>query len=216
MTDLLDVVLIAIFIICVSALGYLLYEIGYLNGLAGGSLESEGSRIVNINGTNYNQTWDNYYNFSYEYKDGITTLEIDNPCIRIKKATGVSMEPFLEKEVLIIFDYCFREEDLKVGDMVSYSEDHTDFNVHHRIVQINHEDRWIRTKGDNNITNEQMDDITSFDFINARSIGFLNILAPKILVNNPMNYSEQVNISEENTSIEYYTAPLAGEENARN
>lgn len=135
--------------------------------------------IENINGTLYNNTLTNYYDIFYKHSSDELEIKIRNPCLRIEKSIGDSMKPFWENENLNIIDYCFPKERLKIGDVVIFKKEFDRGRVLHRIIDIDYNRKWIRTQGDNNL---ELDDFKSFDYIDGKIIGVLNVLQEKKIV----------------------------------
>jgi len=124
---------------------------------------------------------ENYYKYSYKYDGDKLIIEIDNPCVKMAIGTGLSMWPYWEDEELFLQDICWNVSKLKVGDIVSYDKEWSsgDARIHHRIIEINHEDGWMKTQGDNN---QVVDDFVGLDRFYAKDIGVLNLLMEKRIV----------------------------------
>ena len=65
-----------------------------------------------------------------------------------------SMEPEINKGD-IIYVKEVDTEDLKIGDIIIFMPENTNFTITHRIVEINFEERYLYTKGDQNIQQEK-------------------------------------------------------------
>lgn len=141
--------------------------------------EDQESQIVTINGTKYNQTTASYYNIEYRMTEDYITFTIRNPCLEIVQSTGKSMEPFFEDENLVIVDTCYNTNKLKVGDVVVWRKEFSNDRVQHRIVLIDQEDGWLRTKGD---SNDIMDDFKGMEYVYGKCIGVLNVLMEKKVI----------------------------------
>lgn len=143
----------------------------------------ENGLIVQEGNITYRKYIENYYDVEYGRTNEGVQFKINNPCIEITTANGMSMKPFLDDNNIIIYDSCFPVEDLEIGDIILYkAEWDVGFNPHHRIVDIDYEKRWVQTQGDNPKTNPFPDDFVSFDRIIGKTIGFLNVLDDKRVV----------------------------------
>ena len=155
----------------------------YFGEKRGVNLFEEEGAIVNEGNQTYKKYYDNYYEVEYETNGDGLILKINNPCVEIRKTTGVSMKPYWNNESFAIFDTCYPKKDLKIGDVIYYDgELDSTKNPHHRIVDIDYKKRWVRTQGDNPETNPTPDDFVSFDRILGKDIGVLNVLEAKKVV----------------------------------
>lgn len=110
------------------------------------------------------------HNVTFSKKGNITEILIDHPCIAIKTGKGNSMRPFIKYKDLTIVDNCPDPSTLDIGDIIAFNVGTMYF--HHRIIKINHAERWFVTQGDNN---EFDDGRIPFSRLVSRTIGFLNI-----------------------------------------
>lgn len=139
--------------------------------------------IVTEGNITYEVTLHNYYDVEYSNTGDGLVLKIKNPCIYVLESSGLSMKPYWDDETLGIFDTCFPNENLKIGDVIVYmGELDSTFNPHHRIIDIDYEKEWVRTQGDNPETNSEPDDFVSFDRIMGKEIGVLNVLEDRKIV----------------------------------
>ena len=81
------------------------------------------------------------------------------------------MLPSFEERTLLVLDKCYNPKKLKEGDSITFQDRNSITN--HRIIWINHKDKTLQTKGDNNNANDFK---ITFDKIYAKNIGVLNIL----------------------------------------
>lgn len=116
-----------------------------------------------------------YYNITADKLDDKITIKINNACIYLMDAQGESMKPFFSNHTLLVLDLCYPVEKLKIGDIIVFRPQFLNHSVDHRIIDINYEKRYVITKGDNNLTNPTQDDFYSFDDIEGKNIGFLNV-----------------------------------------
>lgn len=182
--DLFVVVLAMLYVILVAFSIYLYFgmarQINQDNGDQYSNLDTIVSELKKINGTVYNQTLRNHYNVSYSFSASKASFEINNPCIILVKAIGESMLPYWEDENLVIVDTCYDPQNLKIGDVISYDKEWAiNSRIHHRIMDIDHTQEWVKTRGDNNDGN---DDFVGFDRIHGKDIGFLNVFSDKDIV----------------------------------
>jgi hypothetical protein len=134
------------------------------------------NKITNFLINNNSQSNDSLYNLSYEYTPIGVNMQINNICVEVMNGSGVSMKPFISNKTLILIDKCFNKSNLMVGDIVAIKPDFVDnFVIGHRIIDIDHNKEWVKTQGDNPITNSIPDDYTSFDNIYGKIIGYLNL-----------------------------------------
>ncbi len=142
------------------------------------SFEEEGV-IVNEGNQTFKKQYDNYYDVEYENNQGELVIKINNPCIRIEDYEGDSMKPYWDEEGLIILDTCFPREKLEIGDVIVFHKDFYVGKTQHRIIEIDYDDEWVRTKGDGN---DYEDDLKGFNYIYGKTIGLLNVLEDKKVV----------------------------------
>jgi len=152
--------------------------------------------IITLDNKTYKQYLDNYYDIEYGYNDNGLVIQIKNDCVQASTSRGDSMKPYIGNETIMIYDTCFPKEDLKVGDIIIFLKEWTQTNyVRHRIVEINHEDRWVRTQGDNPVTNPSPDDMIDFDRIAGKDIGHLDVLVDKKVVR--QEFINETNVMDE-------------------
>jgi signal peptidase I len=140
-------------------------------------------QIIQEGNVTYKNFLENYYNIEYSNEGKGLYFKINNPCIEIIESNGLSMKPYWDNNTLGIFDTCYPEENLEIGDIIIYQgELDSTIRPHHRIIDIDYKKRWIRTQGDNPETNKKPDDFVSFDRILGKEIGVLNVLEDKKIV----------------------------------
>lgn len=174
----------ALILILLLVLSFVFY-VGFKQGQ--NSFEENGLLISEGNLTYYKH-FDNYYGLYYENNENGIILQIQNPCLTFEKVSGESMKPYYDNESIIIIDTCFAPENLEVGDIVLYYVDwDMATKLHHRIIDINYDKKWIKTKGD---ALEDEDNFVGFDKIYGKEIGVLNILEDKKVVIEQTNGTE--------------------------
>lgn len=144
-------------------------------------IEVERIEVENTNET-YKETLENYYNIEYEKTGKGVKFEINNPCLEIQTSTGTSMLPLIEEKSLAITDACFPVENLKLNDIIVFYKLKSESDIYlteHRIIEIDYDEKWVITKGDNNQYNDTK---RGFEFIYGKVIGTLNVLEYKELV----------------------------------
>jgi len=151
---------------------------GYLIGL-NKSVDGNLIGVVKDGNVIYMSSQENYYKFQFENNSRGIILKFANPCVRVHTGKGVSMKPYWDNNTISIIDTCFPNERLEVGDIISFWKDDYEKAIHHRIIDIDYEKKWVQTQGDNPKTNTRPDDFTSFDKIRGKEIGVLNILEDK-------------------------------------
>lgn len=136
--------------------------------------------IIIENNKTYRQHLVNYYDVDYEVSSNKILIEINNPCLEIRKSCGSSMKPTLNDECeLGIVDTCYEFNKLEVGDVIIFDKPYADGYILHRITDIDYKKGWVKTQGDNN---EVEDDFTGKDLIYGKTIGFLEVLDDKKVV----------------------------------
>ena len=173
--------IISIILILVGSLGLNVYHL--IDNNEPITLQHFDNQIIQEGNITYNVTLERYYDVKY-YNDGNgLTLKINNPCITVMSSIGESMRPYYENQTLSIFDTCFPKEKLEIGDVIVYwGELDSTIKPHHRIIDIDYEKEWIRTQGDNPETNPLPDDYISFDRVQGKEIGVLNVLEDQKIV----------------------------------
>jgi len=160
-----------IFILILLTFTSLFYFIGFKKGQ---NSFKENGFIIKEGNITYSKHFDPYYGLYYQNDQQGITLQIQNPCLTFVKISGQSMLPYYNNETISLIDTCFPPDKLKIGDVIIFYYDwNMTTTLHHRVVDINYEKEWIKTRGDN-LKDE--DNFINFNQVLGKEIGVLNIL----------------------------------------
>jgi len=183
-------ILLIISLICLVAIGYAIYSIGFKQGQ---DSFKENGLITQEGNITYHKYFDSYYNIYYSNNEEGVTFQINNSCIIFQRLNGISMLPYYKNETIILVDTCFPLSQLEIGDVISFYVDLNQSKIfHHRIVGINYKKELIETKGDNL---NQTDTPVSFNQVIGKEIGVLNILDETKVVKEVYNQTNETTVS---------------------
>lgn len=122
----------------------------------------------------------------------VLSLFLFNQSFSLFVAEGISMQPTFSSCTVLVVDFKFPPEKLEKGDLVivdiSQQETQIEFDdltkIAHRVIENNIQEKWITTRGDNNLLysyESSIDGFFSYESIIGKVVEFQQL--PDIVCN---------------------------------